>query len=88
MESISLSAKSDVKTTAIIRAAKLVLGNHIETLDDLTDDQLLFFSSLPTTQLNQSLAMQELLNGSPFRKVERKYGIGKGQLHRMLVEGN
>ena len=64
----------------LLRTASFVLEKEIESIGDLSDNQLLFFSSLSHMELNRCFAIQEVLNGRSFRQVSVKYGISKSRL--------
>ena len=67
----------------ILRAATFVLEKPVETLSDLSDNQLVFFASLSPNELNRCFALQDVLNGRSYREVAISYRISKSRLEEM-----
>ena len=66
----------------ILRAATFVLGKEITHISQLTDNQLLFFSSLTKWELSKSFCTQDVANGLSYRQIGRKYGVSKDTVNR------
>lgn len=67
----------ETKYKSIIRLASFVLGEDIETISQLTDDQLIFFNSLSIYQLNRVFIEEEVLQGKPYSQIAKKYGVSQ-----------
>lgn len=61
----------------VLRAASFVLGKEINHISQLTDNQLLFFSSLTKWELSKSFCTQDVANGLSYRQIGQKYGVSK-----------
>lgn len=67
----------------ILRAASFVLNRPVEKLSDLSDNQLVFFASLSTTELNRCFAIQDVLSGKSYEQASITYGISKTRLYEI-----
>lgn len=68
----------------ILRAASFVLGKKVNNINELSDEQLLFFTSLPKTSLCKVFCVQEVANGLSYSQVANKYGISKTSVKRFF----
>jgi Mor family transcriptional regulator len=73
------------KEKEILRAASFVLEKEITTLADLTDNQLVFFSSFSSNELNRYFAIQDAMNGKSYREVAQRYGLSKSKVERLCI---
>lgn len=68
----------------ILKAATFVLGKDVNSIDELSDEQLLFFTSLSKTSLCKVFCVQEVANGLSYSQVANKYGISKTSVKRFF----
>jgi hypothetical protein len=77
-------AELNVKT--VLKAASFVLGKDIENLNELTDNQLLFFDSLSRIEMSRAMCIQDVSNGYSYRQAARKYRISKDTARGFFVK--
>lgn len=68
---------NETKYKSIIRLATFVLDKDIESISQLTDEQLIFFNSLSIYQLNRAFIEEEILQGKPYSQIAKKYGVSQ-----------
>lgn len=71
----------------ILRAASFVLEKQVDCISELSDNQLVFFSSFSSIELNRCFAIQDVLSGKSYDQASIRYGISKSRLHEMVNAG-
>ena len=71
----------------VLRTASYVLGKEITHISQLTDNQLLFFTSLDKRSLNKVFIIQDVANGLAVRQVGNKYGVPKSTVFELFNLG-
>lgn len=66
-----------------LKAAQYVLGGRIESLAQLSDEQLDFFASIQLDALKAFFAQQDLLCGESTRKIAIRYGVSQSKVCRI-----
>jgi hypothetical protein len=67
----------ETKYKSILTAASYVLGVEINDVSQLSDSQLIFFSSLSKYELNRTFIQSEILQGRFYTEIANKYNVSK-----------
>jgi hypothetical protein len=80
------------KIKSVLRAAKYVTGKDFNSLEELSDEQIVFFQSLSVYELSRAFIQSDLLEGKmSMEAIATKYGVSKGHVQdceKRLVEFN
>ena len=70
-----MAKRVETKYKAILRLASLLLDTDIESISELTDDQLIFFDSLSIYDMSRVFIEEEILQGKKYTEIANKYGV-------------